>query len=138
MKLLLSLLLYFLLLVTGTAFAAPSGENAGEATTYRMDTNKMDCDAGPTWCNKEAHPSKCGMRGRCGKRRGDWYGARQPVSSATEARTLIENYFAGQGYVISGVTERRWGFWAEILGQDGKIVDRVMIDKRSGRIRSLY
>ncbi|MDD2540582.1 MAG: hypothetical protein PHH28_06000 [Desulfuromonadaceae bacterium] len=137
MNLLLSLLLCFLLLATGAAFAAPPGE--GEATNYRMDaTNKMDCDNGPTWCNKESRPYKCGMRGRCGKRRGDWYGARQPVSNATEARNLIQNYFAGQGYTTSGVTERRWGFWAEIIDKDGKIVDRVMIDKRSGRIRSLY
>ena len=77
------------------------------------------------------------MRGRCGKRRGDWYGASQPVVSAVEARALLQNYFTGQEYSVSGVTEKKWGFRAEIFDKDGKMIDRVMIDKRSGRIRSL-
>ena len=78
------------------------------------------------------------MRGRCGKRRGDWYGASQPVTSAAEAERLLGNFFAGQEYSVSAVTEKKWGFTADIRDKDKKVIDQVMIDKRSGRIRSLY
>jgi hypothetical protein len=77
------------------------------------------------------------MRGRCGKRRGDWYGARQPVANAAEAQKLLVNYFSDQGYAVSEMTEQIWGFRALIVDKNGKAVDVVMIDKRSGRIRSL-
>jgi len=138
MKLLLPLLLCLLLLEAGSAVAAQAGENTGEVKSRRTYSNKMDCDTGPLWCKSEGATCRAEMRGRCGKRRGDWYGARQPVVTAAEARGLLLNYFSGEGYTVSDVSEKRWGFRAEILDKDGKVVDRVMIDKRSGRIRSLY
>jgi len=123
----LPLLLCMLLFAAGPAVAASPGEQAGEAKNCRKHDMKTECDAA---CTPE-------MRGRCGKRLGDWYGARQPVTSAAEARALLMNYFSGQGFTVSEVIEKRWGFRAEILDKDGTVVDRVMIDKRSGRIRSL-
>ena len=121
-----------------SAAAAQPLENTGEAKDCRKPGVKMDCDANPEWCKNARGAFNSEMRGRCGKRRGDWYGARKPVANATEARVLLVNYFTGQEYTISEVNEKRWGFRAEILDKDGNVVDRVMIDKRSGRIRSLY
>jgi len=113
-------------------------QHAGESKECRKPGMRMDCDADPAWCKKEGESCSPEMRGRCGKRRGDWYGARQPVANAAEARGLLVSYFTGQGYTVSEVSDKKWGFKAEILDKNGNIVDRVMIDKRSGRIRSLY
>lgn len=101
--------------------------------------HKGDCaDEGPGWCKSRESTCNPEMRGRCGKRRGDWYGAPQPVVSALEAQRLLQNYFEAPDYSVSGITEQKWGFRAEILDKNGKIIDKVMIDKRSGRIRSVY
>ncbi len=137
MKQYLPLLLCLLLFAAGPAAAAQAGEQAGEAKNFRPHGGKMDCDTGPAWCKSEEGSCNPEMRGRCGKRRGDWYGARQPVADATEARRLLLNYYTGLEYTVSEVVEKKWGFRAEIIDKNGKVVDRVMIDKRSGRIRSL-
>ena len=115
--------------------ATPVRADGGKSVSTHP--GKKDCDAGPAWCKSGEGSCKPEMRGRCGKRRGDWYGASQPVKSAEEARTLLLLYFTGQEYTISEITEKKWGFKAEIFGKDGSVIDRVMIDKRSGRIRSL-
>lgn len=81
---------------------------------------------------------RCKTDGRCGKRRGDWYGASHPVADARDAGEQLRSYFAGQELTVSAVSEKKWGYVAEILDRDGKIVDKVMIDKRSGRIRSIF
>ena len=138
MKLLLSILLFMLALMTQPAVAAQGVLPADEGNVCRTGSNKKVCDVTSAGYTSEEVTCKSDMRGRCGKRRGDWYGARQPVANGAEARTLLMNYFSAQGYAVSELTERRWGFKADVLNKDGKIVDRVMIDKRSGRIRSLY
>jgi hypothetical protein len=133
MKHYIPLLLSLLLLAAQPVAVAQAENGAGEAR-HGM---KRDCDAGPPWCKSGDGMCRPEMRGRCGKRRGDWYGARQPVVDAAEARALLLSYFSGQEYTVSEVTEKKWGFRATILDKDGKVIDRVMIDRRSGRIRSL-
>lgn len=136
MKLLL--LLSLLLFATGFTPESQAAESVGEAGACQNHGGKAGCDGVRGWYRNGDVTCRPEMRGRCGKRRGDLYGARQPVTDATEARKLLLQYFAGQEYTVSEVTDRRWGFKAEIIDKDGKVVDRVMIDKRSGRIRSLY
>jgi len=85
--------------------------------------------------NRQCSPAK---RGWCGKRKGDWYGARRPVTSIDDAREQLAKYFSGQRVVVAEVTEKPWRFEADVLDSCGKVVDRVMIDKRSGRVRSIY
>ena len=138
MKHFLPLVLGLLWLASQPLAAAQAAGGISEAENCRKHDMKSDCDGGPARCNNGEGTCSPEMRGRCGKRRGDWYGASQPVASATEARGLLSNYFTGQGYSVSDITEKKWGFRAEILDKDGKVIDRVMIDKRSGRIRSLY
>ena len=126
-------LLLALLLFHAQASPARAEGCAGEGANCGEAGGKMDCSAGRMKgsCSRE-------MMGRCGKLRGDWYGAGRPVASAEEARKLLVDYFAGQGYGVSEPTEGKWGFLADITGKDGKVIDRVMIDKRFGRIRSIY
>ena len=136
----MKLLLLLLLLLCASRFTPElqAAESVGEAGVYHNRGGKADCDGGRGWHRNGDVTCRPEMRGRCGKRRGDLYGASQPVTDATEARKLLLQYFAGQEYTVSDVIERRWGFKAEVIDKDGTVVDRVMIDKRSGRIRSLY
>ena len=137
MKFFLPLLLGVVLLAAQSAAADQTESSPGEAKNARMHGMIMDCEHDAKECNKGDAFCSPEMRGRCDKRRGDWYGASQPVATATEARGLLINYFSGHEYTVSEVTEKKWGFKADIVNKDGKIVDRVMIDKRSGRIRSI-
>jgi hypothetical protein len=138
MKRYLTSLLFVFMLTAQTVAAAQETGAAGAGRKCRTNESTKECDSGPAWCVKGDGLCSPEMRGRCGKRRGDWYGASQPVAGASEARALLVNYFTGQEYTVSEITEKKWGFRAEIIGKDGKVIDRVMIDKRSGRIRSLY
>ncbi|MFZ4859958.1 MAG: hypothetical protein ACOYL3_26640 [Desulfuromonadaceae bacterium] len=139
MKRRLLLLLLGITLSTSPSFAAVApGEHPDEGKNCQTHVGKADCNEGPSWCKNREGSCIPEMRGKCGKRRGDWYGARQPVTSAAEAERLIGNYYAGQEYSVSAVTEKKWGFKADILDKNKKVIDQIMIDKRSGRIRSLY
>jgi len=68
------------------------------------------------------------------------YGRRRAVKTAEEARQAIEKFYSdsGQKVQVGKIEERRWYYEAEITDPEGKLVDRLIIDKRSGRIRSIY
>jgi hypothetical protein len=76
--------------------------------------------------------------GYCQGPRWGWYGARMPVRTKEEARRHLEKYFEGQDVAIGAIEPRPRHFLADILDKDKNIVDRVIIDRRTGRIRSLY
>lgn len=104
---------------------------------YAADT-EGDCAKGREWCQKGDRQCRPDHQGRCGKRKGDWYGVRRKVNSTEDARNLFTVYFAGQNVTISDIYEKPWYFEADIKNQSGAIIDRVIVDKRSGRIRSIY
>lgn len=76
--------------------------------------------------------------GYCEGPRWGWYGARQPVANAEEARKHLEKFYEGQDVVIGTITEQGMFFKAEVKDREGKIIDQVIIHKRSGRIRSTF
>jgi len=75
--------------------------------------------------------------GYCNNQRWGWYGARKSVSSVEEARRDLTEYYAESDVKVGKVIEKPGYFEAEILGKDKKLADRVIIHKRSGRIRSI-
>lgn len=77
-------------------------------------------------------------RGWCGKLRGDHYGARHPVKTAQEAQRLLNSFFSDTDLTVTDLTEKKWRYHATVIDKNGAIVDRVIIDKRSGRIRSIF
>lgn len=66
------------------------------------------------------------------------YGAKRPVRSPEEAMAILKAYFKDKDLIIKIVRERRWGFIAEITKYDGALIDIVIVDRRTGRIRSIY
>lgn len=74
-----------------------------------------------------------------GPQGGGPYGARKAVTTVEQAKQMVEAYFATSGRAIStGKTEeRRWFFIMEVLDREGVAIDTVIVDKRSGRIRSI-
>ncbi len=73
----------------------------------------------------------------CPSRHADKYGARQPVQSAEDARQRLALFFRIPPEKILLRRELRNGYIADIINPDGSISDRVIIDKRHGRIRSI-
>ncbi len=91
-----------------------------------------------------AHAQGC-RRGWSGRPYGDYcrgrwgrYGAKDPVNGAQDARKRLEEYYADDDVVVGKITEHELNFEAKIENRNGEFVDRVVIDKRSGRIRSMY
>lgn len=76
--------------------------------------------------------------GYCEGPRWGWYGARTPVLTMEDARKHLEKFYEGQDVVIGTITEQGMFYKADINDRKGKIVDQVIIHKRSGRIRSIY
>jgi hypothetical protein len=66
------------------------------------------------------------------------YGERKAVSNSQQARRLLKDYYGGRDVRIGDIRERELFFEAEIRDRRGALVDKVIIDKRTGRIRSMY
>lgn len=110
---------------------------SGINSSYAAD-GERDCAKDREWCRNNGKECRPEQQRRCGKRKGDWYGARRAVHSTEDARGLFVAYFAGQDVTISAINEKPWRFEADVKNHSGTVVDRVIVDKRSGRVRSIY
>lgn len=82
------------------------------------------------WC--------CGPMGGYFKGSGwGWYGARKTVNTVEAARNILQDFFAREEVKIGEIKEKASFFEAEVRDKD-KLVDIVIVDKRTGRIRSIY
>ncbi len=71
--------------------------------------------------------------------KGGWYGARREVKTPGEANEILLQFYVPQkGIRIHRIIEGPDFYRAEILNQKGALIDMVIIDKRTGRIRSIY
>lgn len=66
------------------------------------------------------------------------YGEKRPVTSIDEAKKKLNEYVANKDLRIEEITEKELFFEAEIRDRKNKIVDKVILDKRTGRIRSIF
>lgn len=66
------------------------------------------------------------------------YGERRPVNTIEEAENALTEYFAQQDVKIGEISEQILFFEAEIRDKSNNLVDKVIVDKRTGRIRSIY
>ena len=66
------------------------------------------------------------------------YGEKRPVTTIEEARKALTEYFAKKDVKIGEIREQELFFEAEIRDKSNNLVDKVIVDKRTGRIRSTY
>ena len=66
------------------------------------------------------------------------YGEKRPVTSPEEAKKVLTEYFAKKDVKIGEIREQKLFFEAEIRDRNNTLIDKVIIDKRTGRIRSTY
>ncbi len=68
-----------------------------------------------------------------------WYGAPREVRTPVEAKEIIEQFlYHDKGIKIVRMREKAHFYIAEIMNSKGELVDLILIDKRSGRIRSMF
>ncbi|MEJ2682870.1 MAG: hypothetical protein P8Z71_00550 [Candidatus Sulfobium sp.] len=73
-----------------------------------------------------------------GGSQGGTYGEKQRVNTKADAKKLLNDYFSKKDVSIGRIRERQYYFEADVLDSKGKVVDKVIVDKRTGRIRSIY
>ncbi len=66
------------------------------------------------------------------------YGEKRPVATVEEAKKVLSEYFAKKNVRIGEIKEQELFFEAEIRDKNNTLVDKVIVDKRTGRIRSTY
>ena len=66
------------------------------------------------------------------------YGEKRPVTTIEEAKKVLAGYFSKKDVKIGEIKEQELFFEAEIRDRNNNLVDKVIIDKRTGRIRSTY
>lgn len=68
----------------------------------------------------------------------DDYGQKQKITTSAEAQKALKNYFAGKDLIIGEVIEKELYFEADVMDRNKAVIDKVIVDKRTGRIRSIY
>jgi hypothetical protein len=66
------------------------------------------------------------------------YGQKKEVSSVDDAKKVLTEYFSKKEVKIGEIKEKKLYFEAHILDKNDNLIDIVIIDKRTGRIRSIY
>jgi hypothetical protein len=84
------------------------------------------------------YPNAYGERSPYGSTNEGLYGQRRVVVSKEDARRILKQYFLRRNVKIGAIWERKFYFEAEIRDRNGNLLDIVLIDKRTGRIRSIY
>jgi hypothetical protein len=68
-----------------------------------------------------------------------WYGAKRLVRTPVEAHEILQQFYVThKGVKIHRIIEGPTFYRAEIMDKNGALVDMVIIDKNTGRIRSIY
>ena len=68
-----------------------------------------------------------------------WYGARRVVKTPLEAKEILEQFLLNnRGLRVVKIVDKPHFFIAEIINSRGTIIDLILIDKRTGRIRSMF
>lgn len=67
-----------------------------------------------------------------------WYGARKIVRTTGEAEKIIKSFFLPEKVSVANLREKTTFFEAEVRGSGNTVIDMVIVDKKSGRLRSIY
>jgi hypothetical protein len=75
--------------------------------------------------------------GYCQGPRWGWYGAQRTVTTVEETRSLLEKFLEETDLLVGEIRDEGPFFEADILEKE-EIVDILIVDKRTCRIRSKY
>jgi hypothetical protein len=69
-----------------------------------------------------------------------WYGAKRVVRTPADAQQILEQFFIHhqRDVRVVRISEKAHFFVAEVINGKGVMVDLILIDKRTGRMRSMY
>ena len=77
--------------------------------------------------------------GYCRGPKWGWYGARRDIKTVSEVRELLAVFLRGTSMSIGEIREEESYFEADIVNGDGtEVLDVLIVDKRTCRIRSKY
>ena len=76
--------------------------------------------------------------GYCKGPKWGWYGAGRHVKSEEEVRELVSEFLTGTELTAGEIRDEQTYFEVDIKSEDGQVVDLLIVDKRSCRIRSAY
>ena len=66
-----------------------------------------------------------------------WYGAGMAVKSVEEARKIVQAYYSKDDIKIGGIRDLEYFYEVEIKDRKGALIDVIIVDKRTGRIRTI-
>lgn len=66
------------------------------------------------------------------------YGRRIQVNTPEEAADIVKGFYADKKVTTGRIIEKRWFFRINVLDEASNIIDVVIVDKRNGRVRSIY
>jgi hypothetical protein len=68
------------------------------------------------------------------------YGMRRPVRTADDARCMVERAFLAMGQKVqtSKIEKKEYHYEVQVLNRDGTVADCIIVDNRTGRMRSTY
>jgi hypothetical protein len=69
-----------------------------------------------------------------------WYGAKRVVKTPGDAQHILSQFFVHhrRDVRVVRISEKAHFFVAEVMDSKGALVDLILIDKRTGRMRSMY
>ena len=76
--------------------------------------------------------------GYCQGPRWGWYGAGRQVKTVEEVQALVTDFLGETALSTGEIRNRETYFEVEVKDEDGKVIDLLIIDKRTCRIRSAY
>jgi hypothetical protein len=101
-----------------------------------MTSLAMPDDAFAMMHGKGRHMGPYG--GYCKGPRWGWYGAGRQVKTEAEVRQLVTEFLTETGFFVGQVREEETYFEVEIKDEEDEVIDLLIVDKRTCRMRSAY
>jgi hypothetical protein len=76
--------------------------------------------------------------GYCKGPKWGWYGAKRSISTVHEARELVTEFLGDTDLSTGEIQDRPTYYEVEIKDEAGEVIDLLIVDKRTCRIRSAY
>jgi hypothetical protein len=120
------------------------GRPMGPGGGYGMGPGMMGPGGGPGMGPGMMGPGRGmgpGYGHQQGPQYGPWYQGPQKPLEKEDAKRILENYLGSMrnpNLKVGEIQDKGYVFEAEILTKDNSLVDKILVDKRTGWMRSIY